>query len=1197
MKFQRIFALEFSYQIRRAVTWLYFAFVLGFTFLVVIGNYMSDAQEGYFLLNGPIVIATVAVLGIVHWLLVGASVAGDAATRDMQTRMHSLTFTAPTSKAAYLGGRFLAAFALNVLILLAIPAAILIAIYLSGVEAEILGPFRLAAYLTTYFYIVLPNAFFATAIQFSLAALSRRAMGSYLGGALLFVAAYVFGMVLQDTEEWGILVDPMSFTPVMSNLTNWSPLERDTRLLLLEGSFLANRLLWLSVSLGMLAFTYVRFRLALPETGRKQTSGKLLKPDVATPDRLNWGTGKALPNVRGTYGFATHLRQLRLITWKSFLQLAKSVTGLPLLAALALLMGATIQGNLKSKGVPLLPRTDFVLDLLTAPLTQPEPFWIIIALLTIYYAGELVWRERETGLSEIANAAPVPEWVLFLSRFLAPSLVLMVWHAFLITVGIVAQAALGGSYPEIGLYLQVIFGLQLVDCLLFALLAVFVHVLVNQKFVAHLVALIAYSFIAYASNLGIDHKLFLFASSPRWSYTDMAGFGSSLIPWLWFKVYWVAWALLLAVLVRLFWVRERESSFTSRLHLARLRFTRSTAMVFAAAVASILLFGGYIFYNTNVLHDYKSASETRVQSATYEQRYRQCRNVPQPLLTGVNLKVEMYPKLREVEIRGTYFLINNNPVPIDSILLATGAGLETDEITFDQPARQVLADEEQSLGIYVLAKPLYPGDSLKLSFRVHFKAQGFSNSGADTYLVGNGSNFRNYEWLPVLGYQPYREIDEAGARKASGLTPRPATASLYNVEARQYTAFPEQINFEAVAATDMDQVVVAPGSLRRTWTKNGRRYFHYVSDAPIQNEYNFFSAKYAMHVARWKDVTIEIFYPPGRTENLERMVRSVKASLDYYSKQFGRYPYRQLRFVSYPGYGMGNHAAPINTTAEEGFFLLDPKNDPRGFDLVTAVVAHEVSHQWWGNQLKPANVEGAGLITESLAWYSAIGVLEEHYGPGSMQRLLSFLQEENENPRTRAALPLLQANDWYQNYRKGPLALYGLSQYIGRKQVNEALHRLFQKHSTGTKPFPTSLDLYRELEEVTPDSLQSLLHDLFKANTFWDFEAEQVTATQTKSGNWQVTLNVSTSKMVVDSSGVETKVPMNDWIEVGVFGEDKEGGERGAPIYLQKHRLRSGTQTVTVTVPRKPARAGIDPRHLMIDWKMEDNFGKVKIGK
>ncbi len=74
-----------------------------------------------------------------------------------------------------------------------------------------------------------------------------------------------------------------------------------------------------------------------------------------------------------------------------------------------------------------------------------------------------------------------------------------------------------------------------------------------------------------------------------------------------------------------------------------------------------------------------------------------------------------------------------------------------------------------------------------------------------------------------------------------------------------------------------------------------------------------------------------------------------------------------------------------------------------------------------------------------------------------------------------------------------------------------------------------------------------------------------------------MTLDVRARKVVVDSAGVETELPMNDWVEIGVFAPAGEGEESGRPLYVQMHRIRSGEQTVTVTVPRKPARTGIDP--------------------
>ncbi|MFC7667641.1 hypothetical protein ACFQT0_09775 [Hymenobacter humi] len=223
-----------------------------------------------------------------------------------------------------------------------------------------------------------------------------------------------------------------------------------------------------------------------------------------------------------------------------------------------------------------------------------------------------------------------------------------------------------------------------------------------------------------------------------------------------------------------------------------------------------------------------------------------------------------------------------------------------------------------------------------------------------------------------------------------------------------------------------------------------------------------------------------------------------------------------------------------------------------------------------------------------------MGVIEDEYGPEHLQALLSFLREENETPRTRAAKPLLQADDFYQNYRKGPFALYALSQYIGRDRLNGALRNLLAKHRPGTTPFATSLDLYKELQTATPDSLQPLLHDLFQANTFWELATETATAKQLNGGTWQVTLTLQASKLAVDSAGTETKLPMKDWVEIGIYASADKGKEVGKQLYRQKHLIKSGQQTIVLTVPGRPANVNIDPRHLLIDWKLQDNDQVVK---
>jgi ABC-2 type transport system permease protein len=1194
MKLREIFRFEITYQARRISTWLYFAVVLGLTYILATAGTIDNARNGGYFLNAPFVIASVTTLASMVGLLIAASLAGDAGARDVQTRMYPLLYTTPVGKATYLRGRFLAAFILNLLILVAVPAGLVLAALLPRAEAELIGPFRPGAYLGAYVFLALPNAFIVTALLFSLSALSRQAIASYVGsGLLVFYSIFSWQFFAGTLGWWSLakLLDPFGLS-VFSELSKaWTPAEKNTLLVGLQGSLLANRALWLGIALSALAFTHLRFRFAHPSPGswwsrgaRRQEAGAGAMPSVPQVQP------QVQRRVQRMFGFATHARQTFAIAWQSFRAVVTSWGGF-VLAFLPIVVVLSGPDLMEHMGIPLFPTTARI----TAYLTNPQDiFWLLIPLLIVFFAGEMVWREREAGLNEIADAAPAPEWVSFLGKLMGLSFVLVLLQALIMAAGMLVQARLGYTLFETGLYARILFGLQLPDYLLFVALALAVHAVVNYKYIGHAILLLTYGFAAFAAELGIEHKLLVYASDPGWGYSDMRGFAPFLAPFVWFKLYWAAWALLFAVAARLVWVRGKEPGLGSRIRQARRRLTHPTVGAAAAAVALILTLGGFIFYNTNVLNAYHTASGTMERSAEYERRYGQYKGVAQPQLTGTSLNVEIYPQRRTVDIHGTFNLVNRSTVAIDSIHVATASKVETRAIRFDRPAQCVLADDDLGHRIYALGKPLQPGDSLRLAFEVHFAPRGFTNSGIDASVVPNGTYFEQHEWLPAIGYQSNRELQSAGDRRAHQLAARPEVPSLDDVKARQDAMGGKRIAFEAVVGTDESQVAVAPGRLRRTWTENGRRYFHYVADAPIRKDYAFYSAAYALYEARWNDISIQIFHHPGHAWNLDRSVRGVKASLDYYVKHFGPYPQGQIRLVEHPGNAESLHSAPVNISYQEGFSAFNPLEGPRALDFPFAVVAHEVAHQWWGNQVTPAPVEGAPVLTESLAWYSAMAVMEETYGPEHLSRFLKLMREAYLAPRARADVPLLRATDWFHAYRKGPLVMYALREYVGEERINAALRRLLQKYGSGEPPLPTSLDLYRELQAVTPVSLRYLLVDLFEANTFWELAAKRVTARQAETGNWQVTLDVHARKVVVDSAGAETEVPMNDLVEVGVYAAADDGA-LGEPLYLRMHRVRSGDQRITVTVPRKPGRAGIDPRSLLIDVETTDNLREITL--
>ena len=85
-----------------------------------------------------------------------------------------------------------------------------------------------------------------------------------------------------------------------------------------------------------------------------------------------------------------------------------------------------------------------------------------------------------------------------------------------------------------------------------------------------------YLFTIFQGQMGIEHNLLRFSSDPGVEYSAMNGYGHFILPFLIFKIYWGAFAILLALVANLLWVRGTETLLKWRLKVARLQFTSST---------------------------------------------------------------------------------------------------------------------------------------------------------------------------------------------------------------------------------------------------------------------------------------------------------------------------------------------------------------------------------------------------------------------------------------------------------------------------------------------------------------------------------------------------------------------------------------------------------------------------------------------
>jgi len=868
----------------------------------------------------------------------------------------------------------------------------------------------------------------------------------------------------------------------------------------------------------------------------------------------------------------------------------KSVYFIVIVLAGVLFMISTASSVGRLYGTSTYPVTYEVLELVGGS------FSIFILAIITFYSGELVWRERDAGLAQIHDALPLPRWVVFASKLGALMGVQVLLFAVVMATGVAIQALSGYFQFELSLYARTLFGIRLVEAWTLCALAMLVHVLVNQKYVAHF-AMVIYFIVSIALPLlGFEHNLYRYNRGPAWVYSAMNGFGHYVTPVLWFKAYWACLAVALSLLAHLLWVRGMETGARFRLRLARERLSRPVAIALAVSLAGFAGIGAFIHRNTNVLNRYLTKLDREEMQAEYERRFSAWYRTPSPRVTGVTADVDIFPEERRLAIRGRFQLRNKTAAPIDKIALTLPHQAKVERLSLGRGEKEVGGEPRLGFRVLELGAPLAPGEEATLELALSYVNPGFENDGSDTQIVHNGTFF-NSTYFPTVGYRRDAEIADEDARRKHDLPPRERMADLDDASerARNYVSPDgDWITFEATVSTSPDQIALAPGYLEREWTEGGRRYFHYKMDAKILNFYAFISARYEVRRDRWNDVAIEIFHHPGHTYNLDRMVKGIQASLDYFTASFGPYQHRQVRIIEFPRYETFAQAFPNTIPYSEAIGFIarvdDAKEDE--IDYPFYVTAHEVAHQWWAHQVIGGNVQGSTVMSETLSQYSALMVMKKAYGPAAMKRFLRFELERYLRGRgneRRKELPLLRVEDQgYIHYSKGSVVMYALQDYLGEATVNAALRRYRDAVAYQEPPYTTSREFLRYLREGAPPEQQGLIDDMFERITLFELRASEATSTRRPDGKHEVRFKTSAKKLRAEELGAEAEVPLGDMIDIGVL--DKEG----KPLSLEKRKVDQAEMEWAVVVDGIPAKAGIDPLNKLVDRKPEDNVTTVE---
>lgn len=1134
---------------------------------------------------------------------------GAAVYRDYKSQMYTLLYAYPITKPAYLAAKFLAAYLVTILIVSTIGLGFVLGTLMPGVKEEVLLPFSWGAYLQLYAVYIFPNMLLLGALVFAIVIRTRNVYVGFISIILIIIFQGLLGGLLTGGElgYWAALLDPIGDTAVKYTVRFWTVAARNEQALPISGVILYNRLLWMLVTLLIVAYTYRNFSF---QQFSKDKKGKA-EARVTTEKHLAFSTMQ-FPAAHLSFSLSDRLRTAGQIALADFRYIILSWPFVAILIAGFLLVYFQQHQMNPMYGFEILPTTG---RMLMVPMFI---FSMVINLLTFLYVGVLQFRGQSTHMGALIDTLPQPDWLLLLSRLGAVLLMQLLLLGLVMLGGILAQTIQGYYRYELWHYAFELLGLQFIHFIIWACVAMLIQTLTKNMYLGFFLLLLLPTGVAGLRVVGdflkwpfLRESILQFNQVPGvtvgFQYSDLAGYGNILPLYFAFKGYWLVLGIVFLLLALLWWRRGAVYSWRERLLVVKERFNGRLRKQIILSSAVFVLLGNYLYMEENVwaTATYSSAQEAQIL-ARNEKRYLRFQDYPQPRIAKANIKMDIYPAIRDFEASGQLYFVNKVEQVIDTILVATSFR-EITEYTLVNPHQLVSKDDQVRFDIWVLDQPLAKGDTLIMDF----SAQNYANTllHDNSRAISNGT-YITANILPKLGFRN-AFLKGEGKRAKHGLAKRTSKSMLPLDTTLLGYAFSEnnmdRIVYETVVSTTADQQAFSMGKLVSSWTEGERYHAHYRSDGLITNNISWLSGHYVRKTARTENLNLALYQHPKHNHNYEHLVGGLQASLDYCSRWFGALEYDSLRLIEFP-ITEGTYATLNGNLIpySEALFLckIDTK-DEEAFNLPFYTSAHEVAHYWWGHRVDPANVRGGKLVTESLAEYIAMQVMKQTHGEAPLFAFRKRMHNVYLSQRARRGdeEPLITAKDEqeYLNYRKGGLAFYALSEYWSEEAFNTTLANYEKARRYAPPPYPTSLELVDSLHNAVPDSLSYLIHDYFETITLYDNRISKVEVTPNTAGGYQVDLSYIITKYESNAGGKKTfsdkegeqlqhdeyaSLPLQDYIQIGFYRTTAAGETL---IQLSTVKVTDIQNHLTVSLQEQPDRIVLDPKLLLFEEDREDN--------
>lgn len=1169
-------------------------------------------------INSPLAITGIlSQLSLLTYILIPA-VTGGTIHRDFKNNMHKVLYSYPLTKVKYLVAKFSAAITINLLITVAIIIGLLVGSILPGVNESLLGPFNLWNYVQPFLFIIFPNVLFYSAIVFAIVVFTRNMNVGFMVVLTMIIIQLIASSMADNADDtfYYALLDPMANVALQDATEYWTPIEQNELSIPMTGTLLYNRLLWGAISFIILFIIIARFNFS-----QNASSINLFKKKAVKVVKENFSKVQSIemPEVNTDFSFIGQLKTL----W----HLVKSdtkyiITGWPFIIITFLAIVLTFVMMSFSQliyNTAILPKTWSMLG-------APSTYIVLFSFLLIHlYSGFLMDRSKAAHINQIVDVTPTKNWVFLLSKGIALLLMTGFLQIIATLCGLAFQTASGFYDYQIDLYIFQAFLINLWRYIPWILMALLIHTLIKNKWIGLVTLLVlAIAIPLLQGAIGIEQAIYDFNSGGNPSPSDFNGYGNALSRFYTFRIYWISFGIILLTAAILFYRRGMGTNVKERFAFAKARLSTPTIFTVVLSLIIFLSIGRYSWYINNVENERLSGKETEELRVQFEKDLGKYDGIPQPRIVAVNTYIDMYPKTRDFKAGATFTMVNKDSVAIDT--LHVNLSNYPTEITLDRDAEIVYDNEDYDYRMYAFKQPMRAGDTLVFKFNVHNKENKFLDNNSP--VATNGTFINQGSIFPSIGYNDRFEITNTAVREKYDLPPkdRMPDADKDGATDRNYIGgYSDWIDFEATLSTSPDQIAIAPGYLIKEWEENGQKYFHYKMDSKMLNFYSFLSAKYEVTKEKHNGINLEIYHHSDHTYNLDRMMNGMKKGLDYFGSNYTPYQHKQVRIIEFPkDYGTFAQAFANTIPFSEGVgFIADVDDENQdAVDYPLAITAHELAHQWWAHQVIGAQAKGATLLSESMSEYSSLKVLEKTYGKTQMRRFLKSSMDQYLTGRTSEQIkeqPLMyNENQQYIHYRKGSVVLYAMSDYLGEDVFNGVAKRFAEKYQFKGRPYPTAIEFVEDLKEVTPDSLQYLVKDMFETITLYDNKIEDASYTELPDGKFAVSINALITKYRSKKKGKKeyksiqgdslsftpkdkddaiASLPLADYIEVGIFGKENEETGEEEILYLEKVKVSDINNNFDIIVNQKPVEVGVDPYNKLIDRRGSDNRKKVEVSK